>query len=67
MRKKQKERLQDMRYKSFASCKNVLDQGLRTETQILECGVPQRYIGLAGKWPRSVGVKLDQGKERGKM
>lgn len=60
MSKKQKD-CKHMRYVSFASHKSLLDQRLRTETQILEDGVWGRCIGLSGKWPRNVCVcvKLD--------
>lgn len=46
---------------------DLLEQGMRTGTWILESRVPGRCIGLAGRWLKNVYVKLDEGRRRVKM
>lgn len=50
------ERLRSRSYVSFPSHKNLLNQVLSSETQILEGGVLESHMGLSGKGPKSVYV-----------
>lgn len=52
------ERLQSLRYESFPSHENLLNQGLSSETHILKGGVLESHIKLSGKGPRSVCVHV---------
>lgn len=52
--KEEAERLQSLRYESFPSLENLLNQGLSSETYILKGGVLESHIQLSGKWPRKV-------------